>query len=83
MGFTVEAEDIADEGIRRAVEDVFRSCVGARAQSEEWRLTAHAMAGCYHVTVKGPGNKRERLFYGEVVMLPLQIREWLKLYPFR
>jgi hypothetical protein len=81
LAIAFEANEIADPGTKDDIENVFRAFVAHRAEKEEWSMSIRSMAGCHQVTVKGPSQTREKLFFDEISMLPEKIRVWLDLYP--
>jgi len=83
LAISFEVNEVWDPQTRQDAESVFRECLGEPSRNQDWRIWIHASADYCHVVVEGPGQKRERFFFGAMHLLPGKIREWLELYPFR
>jgi hypothetical protein len=83
LAISIELNEISDPEIKESTERVIRNCVGDRPKEEEWRVWIHSLGGYCQITVKGPSQTRERLFFNDIHTLPKKIHEWLDAYPFR
>lgn len=83
MAVLVEFDLRLDPATREAIERAVRELLESVPEEENWGVSIQALAGGWFVTVKGPVQKRERLFFNEEQLLPEKIRNWLGLYPLR
>jgi hypothetical protein len=77
----MEQNEIADAGTRHEVENVFRSFLRNRSETENWTISIRRMAGSYEIRAAGPSQTREKLFFDDDSSLPEKVRVWLELYP--
>lgn len=83
MAVLLEFDLKLDSPIREAIERAVRELLESLPEEENWKVSTQALAGGWFVTVQGPVQKRERLFFNEEQLLPEKIRNWLGLYPLR
>ena len=83
MTVSIELNEVSDPEIKKRIEGVIRDCIGVRSNEEVWKVQIRASFGHCEVTVRGPTQTRERIFFDDIHALPEKIRDWLESYPFR
>jgi hypothetical protein len=83
LAISIELNEISDAEIREKAESAIRGSIGDRPKEEEWKVWIYSGGSYCQVIVKGPSQRRERLFFNDTCTLPNKIREWLDAYPFR
>jgi len=84
VAISIELNELSDPEIKQKTEDAIRDCIGARpGEAQHWEVWIRASGSHCQVTVKGPTQTRDRLFFEDGDALAEKIRNWLKSYPFR
>lgn len=85
MALTFEVNQAPDREIKEKLEQVIQDFIGNRQEHEEWCVWMYAFAGTlpnyFSVVVKGPTQKREKMFFEDAKNLDQGLFEWLNLYP--